>query len=290
MIASRLMHCIPVVGLLACTPDTNRLQGARPMETGATTSATSSSTAGSGGSGGGAADGGGGGAGSSVDASTPDADLPRIDAGVVIHDDASDPAPCANNRAALGSIRLRAGGATPAPFAAAYNAELDALLGPGPLLIVLRGVNDTRSTAWIAAFGALAPGDPSTGVTFASAHVEVPFTLGADRSVQVAPSSSSFELRFAPPASDVMIPVGSIELAGVLSRECGSLVMTKAKLLVPAIAGSLAFHGSTIGALMGAPTEALGGQASAAWALEILGTAKQVYAPGILEDGGAERP
>jgi hypothetical protein len=39
---------------------------------------------------------------------------------------------------------------------------------------------------------------------------------------------------------------------------------------------------------MGAPTETWQGQAASAWLLELEGTAKQVYAPGVLDDGGAE--
>ena len=99
--------------------------------------------------------------------------------------------------------------------------------------------------------------------------------MSATRAIQIPPSAAAFELRFVPPASDVLLPVASIELAGTLSRGCGSLVVTKAKLLVPIAAGSVAFHGSTVANLMGAPTESLGGQAASAWALELAGTARR---------------
>jgi hypothetical protein len=208
--------------------------------------------------------------------------------GRLIHDDASTNAvPCANDRAALGS-RLQAGGATPAAFAEAYNAELDALRGPGPFLLVLLGVNDATPGAWVGALGALDPGEAGAGASFAEGHAMVPFTMGAARSIHIPATDASFHLRFAPPASDALVPVVSVELSGTLTPGCGSLAMTQAKFLIPTTAGSLAFHQSTIAALMGAPTESWRGQAASAWLLELGGTAKQVYAPGVLDDGGAE--
>jgi hypothetical protein len=181
---------------------------------------------------------------------------------------------------------MRAGASTPAAFADAYNAELALLRGPGPMLIVLRGVNDGTPRARIAAFGALDASDASAGVRFANGHAEVPFTLTPMRALQIAPSDASFTLKFSPPASDAEVPVGSVELAGTLAPDCGELVVTQAKLLVPATAGAVAFHGSTLGALMGAATETYRGQTNAAWALELAGTAKEVYAPGVVVDGG----
>ena len=149
-------------------------------------------------------------------------------------------------------------------------------------------MNDAAQAGGVGAFGALKPGESGMGVGFAEGHAEVRFTMGAARSLQVPATDASFGFRFAAPATDATVPVVSVELSGTLMQECGSLAMTKAKLLVPATAGSTAFHGSTIGALMGAPTETWRGQAASAWGLELAGTAKQVYAPGVLEDGGAE--
>ena len=125
MLGSRLTPWIVVVGLCACTSDGNRMQGAGPADTtttgkGATTTAAATTT-GMGGSAGGGRPHGWGGAGG-----TSTVDAAMREAGVEIHDEASTtPVPCPNNRATLGS-RLRAGGATPAAFAEAYNAELDA--------------------------------------------------------------------------------------------------------------------------------------------------------------------
>jgi hypothetical protein len=184
---------------------------------------------------------------------------------------------------------LLAGGSTPASFAEAYNAELAALHGPGPLLIVLSGVNDANPARWIASFGALDASRAGAGIRFAGSHADVGFAMDAVRSVQIAPTSANFDLKFTPPANDTMVPAGSIELAATFGIGCGSLVITRAKLLVPNTAGGVAFHGSTIAALMGPATEVYRGQPASAWPLELAGTAKQVYAPGVLDDGDAGR-
>ena len=293
MVGSRLTRWILVMGLTACSSDP-RIPG--PLDTTAKGSATTAATGGAGGnpsgSSGGADSAGAGVGGSSSgrggavegDAATPDAGT--IDAPAVIHDDSAGPAPCAGDRAALGTNRLQAMGATPMPFATAYNAELDVLHGPGPLLIVLAGVNDASPAAWIGSFGALDPGQ-GAGVGFAGQRADVPFTMSATRAIQIAPVDANFELKFAPPASDALVPIGSVELSGTLSAGCGSLVVTRAKFLVPATAGGIIFHGSTIGDLMGPASETYRGQAASAWPLEVAGTATEVYAPGVIDDGGA---
>jgi hypothetical protein len=208
---------------------------------------------------------------------------------VIIHQDGNiGVAPCANNFTALGSNRLLAGGATPPDFAAAYNAELAATSTAGPLLFALYGVNDTNLLGWIASVGALEPKDAGAGVGFAGIHAEVPFTLASDRSLHIAPIAADFELRLITPSSSVSLPMGSIALDGSLSVGCGSLTVDKATLLVPIRAGATSFHGSTVDALMGPPTETLRGVAKSAWPLELSGKASQVYAPGLLGDSGIE--
>ena len=60
--------------------------------------------------------------------------------------------PCAHDVVALESRRLKAGGATPPPFAAAYNDELKDLKTPGPVLLLLSGValaSATQGTAYL---------------------------------------------------------------------------------------------------------------------------------------------
>jgi len=113
--------------------------------------------------------------------------------------------------------------------------------------------------------------------------------MDAARLVQIPPTNASFELKFTPPASDVMIPIGSIDLSAALTAGCGSLVITRATLLVPKVAGTVSFHGSTIQDLMGPATETYQGQPGGAWPLELTGTARQIYAPGVLADGGTGR-
>jgi hypothetical protein len=58
--------------------------------------------------------------------------------------------------------------------------------------------------------------------------------------------------------------------------------------LIPVRAGTMPFHGSTVEALMGPPTETLRGVDRAAWRLEQSGNASQVYAPGLLGDAEIE--
>jgi hypothetical protein len=208
---------------------------------------------------------------------------------VIIHQDGSSGgAMCANNFAAVGSNRLLAGGATPTDFAAAYNAELAASSTAGPLLLAFFGVNDTNLLGWIAKVGALEPSDAGAGVGFAGVHADVPFTLASNRSLRIAPIAADFELKLVAPSSSISLPIGSIALDGSLSVGCGSLTVDKATLLVPIRAGTLTFHGSTVAALMGPPTETLGGVAHSAWPLELSGKASQVYAPGLLGDSGIE--
>jgi hypothetical protein len=156
------------------------------------------------------------------------------------------------------------------------------------MLVLLRGVNDSAAKPGIGSFGALDATDAAAGVRFAGVHADVPFTMSAMRAIHIAPGDVNFDLKFSPPASDVLLPVGSIELAGTLAIGCGALAVSKAKLVVPTSVGTVAFHGSTVASLMGAPTETLRGQAAAGWALELAGSAKQVYAPGVLDDGGIE--
>jgi len=194
--------------------------------------------------------------------------------------------PCAGNLATLGSANLRAGGATPPAFAAAYNADLNVLPGPGPMLLIFSGVNDETPASWIASFGALDATGGTSGVHFAGRHANVAFRLGAPKSILIAPTEAAFELKFSAPASDALIPVVAIELSGALASGCGSLAVSRARLLVPATAAAITFHQSTIGALMGPATEAYRGEAARAWPLELSGKANQTYAPGALSDAG----
>jgi hypothetical protein len=292
------MHCRPletwflVIGLMACSQPERAPPPADIPSTGSTTGMTGAGI-GDGGSGSAGTSGSGGGSGgatiadanmeSGVSDGAPDTPL------VIIHQDGSSGGvTCANNFAALGSNRLLAGGATPAHFAAAYNAEMALSSTAGPLLIALYGVNDTSLLGWIAKLGALEPSIGGAGVRFAGIHAEVPFTLSTNRSLRIAPIAADFELKLVTPAGSVLLPIGSIALDGSLSGGCGSLTVEKATLLVPLRAGNMSLYGSTVEALMGPPTETMRGVPRAAWPLELSGKASQVYAPGLLGDAGIE--
>ncbi|HMJ57422.1 MAG TPA: hypothetical protein VK540_35370 [Polyangiaceae bacterium] len=300
------MHCrrlkpwLLVVGLVACA---EREPAARPIDTTppGTTTTLAGGAGGAGGSGGagagspddGASRGGSGGSGGAVvgDANVESGsfDVAPHTPLVIIHPEGSSGgAACANNFTALGSNRLLAGGATPPDFAAAYNIERAASNTAGALLLAFYGVNDTNLLGWVASVGALGPSDAGAGVGFAGVHAEVPFTLASNRSLHMAFIAADFELRLVTPATSVSLPIGAIALDGSLSVGCGSLTVEKARLLVPIRAGTLAFHGSTVEALMGPPTETLRGVARSAWPLELSGKASQVYAPGLLGDSGIE--
>ena len=302
MRCTRLKPWFLIAGLAACAPQQDRApHAAGSSSSGATTTGMTGSVGGTGGatggpSGTGGATSGAGGNGGNGGNTTTDAAVDSAPEGgapdtplVIIHRDAhpgSGPA-CANNLTAVGSNRLLAGGATPAAFAAAYNAELLASNTAGPLLFAFYGVNDTNLLGWIASVGALEPGDAG-GVGFGGRHADVPFILSSDRSLHIAAILADFELVLSTPTSKLTLPLGSIALDSALSIGCGALTVEKATLLVPIRAGASMFHGSTVEALMGPPTETLRGVARSAWPLVLSGKASQVYAPGLLGDGGIE--
>src|SRR5882672_5553797 len=104
--------------------------------------------------------------------------------------------------------------------------------------------------------------------------------MGSDRAVRIDQSDAPFDLSFGPSAA--ALPAVSVTLSGMLANACSSLSQAKLRLLVPATAGSLSFHGSSVADLMGPPTESWGGNPSAAWPLDLSGTAQEVYAVGIV--------
>jgi len=219
--------------------------------------------------------------GSIQDAATDSTGAVRADVFVMQED--AGAAQCPNDQATLGSGTLTAAGATPPAFAAAFNAELLKLSIPGPFFMVFSGVNQGSSAPKTVSLGALAV--TANGVAFAGAHVDVPFSMGPSGAVKIAMTDANFDLRFVAPASDAMIPVASVELSGTLGNACVSLTVSSMTLLVPATAGAIAFHGSTVGALMGTPTAGVQGGSNNAWPLEIAGKVKQVYAA-VSDDAG----
>jgi len=213
-----------------------------------------------------------------------DAGTPFVPDGpvIVMHGDAS-PGMCTSDRATLGSSSLQAAGGTPTAFADAFNAELMKLTSGGPFLLVLSGVNDGSNVPKTASFGPLEV--LQDGVGFEEAPAVVPFSSDGAHMIQVPKKDAAFALRFIAPASPAMIPVGSVEMSGALASTCTSLTISTLKMLVPATASGVAFHGSTVGALMGTPTAGVQGGTNNAWPLELSGKAKQVSAI-IFEDAG----
>lgn len=201
---------------------------------------------------------------------------------MVMHGDASA-AMCSRDRATLGGSGLLAAGATPPTFAAAFNAEVTNLKTGGPFLLVLSGVNQGSSGPQTASFGALDV--LPDGVGFAGPPAVVPFSIEGVRMIQIPMKDAVFDLRFVAPASPATIPVASVEMTGALANACTSMTIATLRMLVPATASGIAFHGSTVGALMGTPTASVQGGANNAWPLELSGKVKQVTAI-IPEDAG----
>jgi len=287
---SQLTQWIIVVSLAACTSDPVRpaasfgpgstvAGGVGGSAGGGTSHPDGATTAGSSGAAGGRTD----------DASIGDGatDSAYVRRDVMVRQEEAGPVQCSNDRAALGSSTLLAAGATPAAFAQAFNAELLSLPTPGPLLMIFSGVNAGSLATKTASLGALtlAPG----GVDFDGSHADVPFSVDGMGVLKIAKSDAAFGIRFIPPASDVMIPVASVELTGTLENGCVSFTIASLKLFVPATAASVAFHGSTVGALMGSPTAGVQGGSNNAWPLELAGDVVQVNAV-LNEDAGAEVP
>jgi hypothetical protein len=190
---------------------------------------------------------------------------------------------CTGDVATLGSSRLAAGGSTPPSFADAYNSEVMSLDTPGPFLLVLHGVNGPAPDAGIAEFGALGR-TPQGAVTFAGGRAAVPFSMNEERRIDIAAAWASFDLSFGP--STGSLPIAAVQAAGTLADACSSLSVSTLRLLVPKSASDRAFHGSKVSNLMG-PAQSWGNASDAGWALELAGTAQEVYAVGF-SDGGVE--
>ena len=131
----------------------------------------------------------------------------------------------------------------------------------------------------------VAPG----GAAFEGSHSDVPFSVDASGALKIAKTDVAFGMRFIAPASNASIPVASVELTGTLENACVSFTIASLKLLVPATAASIAFHGSTVGALMGSPTASVHGGSNNAWPLELAGEVVQVNAV-LNDDAGVELP
>jgi hypothetical protein len=304
MHGSQLTLSAFLVSLLACASDPQRANGFGPGEPTTGTGLGGAGGHGDTGSGGSevtgsdsgrpgdssttVGSGGTSGAGSMTDAASERGVVVKPDGplAMMMHGEAGV-ATCSNDRASFESSALRAGGSTPAAFADAFNAEMKKLTTPGPLLILLHGVNEGSLAPKVATLGALKP--LTLGVGFDGAPASVSFSIGTARSIQIPLTSIAFQLKFVAPATEAVLPVSSVQLTGQLASACASLTISAMKLLVPASAGSIAFHGSTVGALMGTPTAGILGGSNNAWPLDLSGVATEVLAL-VAEDAGAEMP
>ena len=105
-----------------------------------------------------------------------------------------EPVWCSDDFTTLGSNRLRAGGATPASFASAYNEELDAATGPGPIVTMLQGMNETAASGWELRIGGLGRGSGGSGLWFSGPVAQGAFTIGAAGAISAARRKGTFEI------------------------------------------------------------------------------------------------
>jgi|GEM_PF-771424 len=278
---------IPLVGailLLACNSSDSKPAGvhswggggyggtAGASGSGGTAGSAGANTGGSTGDGGSATGGGGGTGGSEADGSAgtggEDAgvDAP-LDVGLDVIEVVDT---CPIPERAVSSKGLLAGGSTPPDFVDAYNAEVAALAQPGPMLLRFRGIDAATPSGWQLDLGGLQLVGGGPAVAFAGTPATIPFRLGELHSIYAEPADASFSLHF--PTVD--IPVVHAEIAGQLNDQCENLLTEGVRLLIPSTAADLPFHGSTVGALMGPPTQDHGGGKENAWPLEMAGTAE----------------
>jgi hypothetical protein len=217
---------------------------------------------------------------SDADRGADTSDVAPPEGGVfVVHNDAGPVrTACAGDLATLGSSRLSAGLSTPPGFATAFNQESALLDSPGPFLLALTGVNENAPAGWTAIFGPLRRATTGGAVTYAGPRASVPFVMADGRTIEIARTNAQFDLAF---SNGTTLPVTAVELSGTLANACSSLSLSSVKLIIPDSAGSVSFHGSTVGDLM----NPAGASTPGPWPLELSGLSQQVYAVGVVDAG-----
>lgn len=269
--------------LLACSSDEKKPAGTNIFGTGGTGgTGGSAGTGGDGGAGGTAGTGATGGSGGSADGgSAGTAGIGGTggdDAGVEAGDDAAPDAgldvvvvvdTCGVAERSLTTKQLYAVGATPQDFVTAFNDEVAAMTQPGPFLMRFRGLDSDNTAGWLLDLGPLEliGGGPAVG--FASTPATIPFRLGEQHAVYAEPADASFALHF----DTVDLPVVRFEGGGQFDDPCDTMFTEQLRLLIPATAAALPFHGSTVGTLLGQPDQDYGGNKASAWLIELAGTA-----------------
>ena len=175
---------------------------------------------------------------------------------------------CSTGSIAFGSKNLVAGGETTQAFADAFNAEVQAMTAPGPLLIELNGLDvaDESTNAWKMKLGPLTW--DGSAASFSDTPGELPFTFSSGWGVYAKANKVSFKLHFA--SGD--IPVSEVNGFGgsLMSKACDTLAVEQFELVIPQDkAKDIPFHGSTVSALMGAPNRDCCGGTSNAWVLSL---------------------
>jgi len=262
--------------LVACSSDetkpgsTNIFGDAGTSGTGGSSGSGGSTTGGAAGSSGeggtgGTSDAGSGGAAGEEDGGVEAGDAaPDVGLDVVVVVDT-----CPMAELAVSSKGLSAGGATPADFATAFNEEVAAMTNPGPMLMRFHGLDAESEAGWLLDIGPLQLVGAGPTVEFGATPATVPFRLGEMHAIFAEQVDASFVLRFA--GGD--IPVVQFGAGGQLDDPCETFMVEQLKMLVPATAADIPFHGSTVGTLMGVPDQDYGGEKANAWMLELSGMA-----------------
>jgi len=184
--------------------------------------------------------------------------------------------PCSVGSRAVGSKTLLASMDTPDAFKAAYNAEVASMAYPGPMLMVFNGLDSLDSSKWKLQIGPLTLADSSSKVAFANSPAEIPFSLGEGFTINLPQTSAPFTMRFATATTTADLPIASVLVSGNFDSVCSSLQLETIYMFVPETASSLPFHGSTVGALMGAPDQSINGGKDNAWVLALSGSSEPV--------------
>ncbi len=231
---------------------------------------------------GGHADGGDASDGSDASDAVDDAVLVK-DGAVPVPDVIDEPPPgCALDEVALASGRLVSTGATPAAFAAAYDAAVTTPPSAGPLLAVFDGLTALGDPSLhLVRVGPRGTTEAGAGDDFLDTPATIAFDLPAPRHVIIPYTEAGFALAVPVGGSVRMLPVVAIELDGTFDDECGVLTVGHLRMLVPSSASAIAFGAQTVGQLMGTTTATYAGGTQTAWPLELTGVATEVmFAPG----------
>lgn len=182
---------------------------------------------------------------------------------------------CPSGQLAVGTLGLQAGLDTPSAFASAYNAEVAAMGGAGPLLLVLHGLDSPHKPNWRALFG------PPAAISGGGYQVTeyptwVPLVLAHGNAASIVYEETEILLRFQTATTQLDLWAVAVEMHSQVAADCHSLSIASLRLLIPVDDEPDAmFHGSALADLMGPPTATWGGT-NDAWVLELTGDADRV--------------